>query len=514
MKMNWIKRLMFWSKDNKKDKRKKDDSFDKELMEMDFYSQLAYLSAISSSGIDRDKLVYYAAKLPYISARYFRKVDFVAKMFNHDYPQACRIVGEKTTEPEVKAFLLRLSSALASGEDVALFLNRESRILAESYGNNYERRLNLLKTWGDAYVALIMTTALVTVMCVVSMMIGNVTTFFIISLSAVTIIASFLGAYFLYKTAPRELRIHSLPVRSKEQELTKSLNRVLIPVGLIILVLLIVMRVNMGGILLAIGVFLFPLGFVAVVDDSKISKRDTEIATFLRSLGGVMQAIGATASEAMGRIEFRSLGSLKDNVDLLYSRILNGISLNLCWDRFVGESGSEQINRGVRMFWDGISMGGEPQKVGNEASDFTMKIAFLRAKRSQIAAGFTWLTIAMHAVLCTLSVFIYSIFGTFSKLVNTMTPTTDNTGALALPNIPTLGLFNQSGGYLTLLHFMVLTVVLVLTISNALSIHFVNGGHNRKLLFYLALTTAITGAVLIIVPPLVNKIFTPMVTTK
>jgi flagellar protein FlaJ len=514
MGFNWIKQLQFWSKQNKKDRRKKDDSFDNQLLEMDFYSQLAYLSAISSSGIDRDKLVYYAAKLPYISARYFRKVDFVAKMFNHDYPQACRIVGEKTSEPEVKAFLLRLSSALASGEDVAAFLNRESQILAESYSNNYERRLNLLKTWGDAYVALIMTTALVTVMCVVSMMIGNVTGFFIVSLSAVTIIASFLGAYFLYKTAPRELRIHSLPVRSKEQELTKNLNRVLLPVGLIISVLLIVMRVNMGVILIVIGLFLSPIGFAAVVDDGKISKRDNEIATFLRSLGGTMQAIGATASEAMGRIEFRSLGSLRENVELLYSRILNGITLTLCWDRFVGESGSEQVNRGVRMFWDGISMGGEPQKVGNLASDFTMKIAFLRAKRNQIANGFTWLTIAMHAVLCTLSVFIYSIFGTFSKLVNTITPTSDNTGSLSLPNIPTLGLFSQNASYLTLLHFMVLTVILVLTISNALSIHFVNGGTNKKLLFYLALTTIITGAILLVVPPLVNKIFTPMVATK
>ena len=270
----------------------------------------------------------------------------------------------------------------------------------------------------------------------------------------------------------------------------------------------------MGVILIVIGLFLSPIGFAAVVDDGKISKRDNEIATFLRSLGGTMQAIGDTASEAMGRIEFRSLGSLRENVELLYSRILNGITLTLCWDRFVGESGSEQVNRGVRMFWDGILMGGEPQKVGNLASDFTMKIAFLRAKRNQIANGFTWLTIAMHAVLCTLSVFIYSIFGTFSKLVNTITPTSDNTGSLSLPNIPTLGLFSQNASYLTLLHFMVLTVILVLTISNALSIHFVNGGTNKKLLFYLALTTIITGAILLVVPPLVNKIFTPMVATK
>jgi len=499
---------MFWSK-KKDNKQPKDKSFDPQLLSLDFYSQLVYMSAVSTSGIARDKLIYYAARLPFIAARYFRKIDFVAKMFNHDYPQACRIVGEKTNEPEVKALLLRLSSALSSGEDVAGFLSRESQICSDSYGNNYERRLDLLKKWGDAYVSLIMTTALVTVMSVVSMMVGSVTMTFIISLSAVTIIASFLGAWFLFKTAPREVRNHSLAHRSREQVLAKNLIKIAVPAGLIIIVFLIAMRAGLGSILLVGGIFLFPVGMVAVIDDKKITKRDMEIATFLRSLGGIMQAIGATASEAMGRLEFRSLGSLKEQVGLLYTRILDGISLGNCWDRFVGETGSEQVSRTVRVFWDGINLGGEPQKVGNEASAFAMKIAYLRAQRSQIASGFTWLTIAMHAVLSALSVFIYSIFVTFTNLVNTMMPDTSSSGEL--PNLPSFGLFSQSSTYLNLLHFMVITVIMILTIANALSIHFVNGGHNLKVVFYLAITMAISGVVLIFVPQVVSIIFTPMV---
>jgi flagellar protein FlaJ len=505
MTSKWLKKLKFWSKKSET----KDASFDPELLAMDFFSLLAYLSSIATSGIARDKLVYYAAKLPYIAARYFRKIDFVAKMFNHDYPQACRIVGQKTAEPEVKAFPLRLSSALSSGEDMSNFLSRESEIFGETYSNNYERRLDSLKKWGDAYVSLIMTTALVTVMSVVSMMIGNVTIVFILGLSAVTIFASFLGSWFLYKTAPREIRNHKLAHRSKEQELTRNLTRVILPAGLIAIVFMIAMKAGLGGILITAGVFMFPIGIIAFIDDGKISKRDFEIATFLRSLGGVMQAIGATASEAMGRLEFRSLGSMKDNVDLLYSRILNGITLHLCWDRFVGETGSEQVNRTVRIFWDGISMGGEPLRVGNEASNFATKIAFLRAQRSQIATGFTWLTIAMHTVLTALSAFIYSVFLTFSTLVNSLMPQTDQSGVL--PGLPSFGLFSQDSSYLTLLHFMVLTVILILTVANALSIHFVNGGHTLKLFFYLALTSAISGAVLVFVPQIVNGIFIPMV---
>jgi archaellum biogenesis protein FlaJ (TadC family) len=114
----------------------------------------------------------------------------------------------------------------------------------------------------------------------------------------------------------------------------------------------------------------------------------------------------------------------------------------------------------------------------------------------------------MHAVLSALSVFVYSIFVTFSSLVDTILPKDSASGSL--PNITSFGLFGQGEAYLGLLHFMVLTVILILTVANALAIHFVNGGHNLKMLFYLAITTAISGGVLVVVPPLVNMIFSPM----
>ena len=51
----------------------------------------------------------------------------------------------------------------------------------------------------------------------------------------------------------------------------------------------------------------------------------------------------------------------------------------------MGETGSELVNRSVRIFWDGVTLGGEPQKVGNEASAFAMKISLLRAQRNQVS---------------------------------------------------------------------------------------------------------------------------------
>ena len=94
----------FWAKTEKK----KTEGFDSEMLEVDFFCQLAYMAAIATSGISRSGLFYRAARLPYSATRYFRRVDFVAKMFNHDYSQACRLVGEKTREPAIKAMIVDL----------------------------------------------------------------------------------------------------------------------------------------------------------------------------------------------------------------------------------------------------------------------------------------------------------------------------------------------------------------------------------------------------------------------
>jgi flagellar protein FlaJ len=503
--MKWYR---FWQKHSEKGAGEKDSrrSFDKELLDMDFFCQLSYMAAIATSGISRSGLFYHAARLPYVSARYFKRVAFVAKAFNHDYSEACNIVGQATKELEVKGLLLRLSGALSSGEDIATFLERESQVFSESYGNRYEGRLEVLKKWTDAYVALIMTSAIVTVMAVVTTMVGNVTIAFIIALCVLTILVTVGGAWLIYRSAPKETKVHSLSSRSTEQNLARSVAKLTLPAGGIVILCLLVMKVDIGWLMLIAGVFLFPVGLISKIDDNKINKRDTDIAGFLRSLGGVSQAIGATVNEAMGRLDFRSMGYLKNNVNLLYTRLTARIDPNLCWEWFVGSTGSEQVSRSVRIFWDGVTLGGEPERVGNDASGFAMKIALLRAKRGLVASGAFWLTIVMHTIITVLVVFIYRTLITFSTLIQAIIPDLNTTQAVS--GISSFGVFSSDSAELQLLHSMVIVIVVVLSFTNAFAIYATGGGHIYKLLFYLTMTMAISGAAVIFVPPVVNMMFT------
>ncbi len=499
--MKWYK---FWSKGDEDASK----PVNREILEMDFFCQLTYMAAIATSGISRTGLFQYAANLPYVSARYFQKANFVAKAFNHDYAEACRMVGQSTAEPEVKSLLLRLSGALSSGEDIAIFLERESQVFSDSYSNQYGRRLEILKKWTDAYVAMIMTSAIVTVMAVVTMMIGNVTTAFILALSALTVVVTMAGAWLIYHTAPREIKVHSLPCRSREQDMARGIAKITLPVIGIMIIAAAIMKIDIGWIMLSSGVLLFPLGLISKRDDQNIEKRDMDIAGLLRSLGGVSQAIRATVSEAMGRLDFHSMGSLKEDVELLYTRLLAGIKPDRCWERFVGETGSEQINRSVRIFWDGVNLGGEPERVGNDASAFAMQISLLRAQRSIITSGMQWLAIAMHLVLTGVVVFIYQTLVTFSSLVQEVAPEGGLTGVM--PGMQSFGIYGGGSTELNLLHFMIIMIVVVLTLANAFAIYATGGGHIFKLSFYLAIMGTISGAALIFVPPAVNMMLTGM----
>jgi len=478
---------------------------DMQKLQVDFYCQLTYMAAMATSGISPRGLFHYSADLPYISAHYFIRVNVVARAFNHHYSEACRIVGETTEDPYIKGFLLRLASAISSGEDLAEFLAKEAHVASENYTNYYEGSLETLKKWTDAYLSLIMAAAIIAVMGVVTMIIGNISVMFNLAMGTIVVLATIAGVYMINKGAPREERTHNLPIRSSERILMSKLLRTVLPAGVIVVAALIILKMPLGWIFIAGGLTLIPLGFVAVREDNKIYKNDNDISGFLRSLGAMSQAVNVTVNEAMTRMDANSMGSLKDNVELLGLRLSTGIQGKLCWERFVGETGSEQVNRAVRIFQDAISIGGVAGRVGRESSNFAVQIALLRSKRKLVDSGFTWLAMVMHIVLVILVNFIFHVFDTFSAMVRTLMP--DTSVSSINKGIPSLSIFAANSSQMKMLMIMITAVTFVLTIANALAAFATGGGHIYKLAFYLSITCITTGLVLLIVPMVVTTLF-------
>ncbi|MBN1376346.1 MAG: archaellar assembly protein FlaJ [Dehalococcoidia bacterium] len=482
-----------------------------DLMKADLFCHLTYMYALSTSDLPRSLMFEYASRLGFMSSVYLRKVHFLAKKLNYDYSEACRMVGEKTKEAEPKALLLRMSGAMASGEDQALFLKRESEVMGETYGDEYERQVESLSKWTDAFTALIISASLVVVISVVSILIFPMQPSFIAVLTFLMLMSTLLGVWVMYRAAPKEIKTHSLPQTSRAQELSRTaLFYVSIPLALVLIPILFLMNAGLGWSILVLGLVIAPPGILIWWDDRRIDRSDEDIAGFIRSLGGITKVIGTTVTEAISRLDFGSLGSLKQPISRMNNALKFGIRPELCWEKFVCESGSEQVNRSVRIFWDGIAVGGDPGAVGSQTSMFAMKIALLRGKRRAVSSGFSYLCATMHATMALLLVGIYQIMWNFSEAMQKMSGTTSGEGMNAIASLPTFAFFSNSDGQLQILYMMSTAMLLMLTLVNPAAIKVVEGGHSYKYLFYLSIMMIITGAAMVFVPGLVTGMFSSL----
>lgn len=471
-------------------------------MSFDMFYQLSYMSTIAAAGVPREQIFEHAAELQCSSAEYFKRVELARQRLKYDYARACRAVGEPAKNAEIKGLLLRLSSSLISGEPEADFLTREARARAEDYENEYNRSLEALKMWTDAYVSLILSAVLVVVIGIVSTMIWKIETGLIIGMSFISIATTCIGVWLIWLVSPKETMVLSW-AGSREQKLASRLFKPALPIAVVIGTLFLLTGQNLGMALLIVAALVFPIGFIMTRDDKKVYKRDGEVGTFLRSLGGVCSALGTTVNSALGRIDLDAINVLRTNVKNLHTRLTAGIKPRLSWRKFIDETGSELTNRSVGMFYDAIEVGGSAGQAGQHAAAYANRIALLRAKRRTISGPFRWLCVTMHTAVVIILVFITEVIVAFGGMVNTAQETLPKVAGA--PSLSSMSSFNLSG--LELMHHMVLPLVLIFTVANAIVPSLAEGGSKMKIFSNLGLTALISGAALIILPAMANTLF-------
>jgi flagellar protein FlaJ len=479
----------------------------KSLVSFDMLYQLSYMATIASSGVPRDQIFQRAAKLQCSSAEYFNRIELARQRLKYDYARACRAVGEPAKEPEIKGLLLRLSSSLISGEPEAEFLTREAIARAEDYENEYGRSLEALKMWTDAYVSLILSAVLVVVMGIVSTMIWEIETTLIIGMAFISVATTAFGVWLIWVVSPKEITVLRWP-GSKEQKLAASLFKPTLPIVVIVGAFFLLSGQNIGISLIIIAALLLPIGYIMTKDDKKVFKRDDEVGPFLRSLGGVCAALGTTVNAALARIDLNAINVLRSSVKNLHTRLTAGIKPRLSWRKFIDETGSEMSNRSVGMFYDAIEVGGSAGQAGQHAAAFASKVALLRARRRTVSGPFRWLVVAMHTAVVIILVFITEVISAFGGMIN---QAQDSLPKIAgAPSITSFSSFNLSG--LEIMHQLVVPLVLIYTVADAIVPVLAEGGSKLKIFNNLAITAAISGVCLMVLPALATKLFASVAT--
>ncbi len=479
-------------------------------LDFDLFSQLSYMSAIAEAGVDRHRFFEYASQFPCSIASYFRDIHLLAEKLNYDYAEACRIIGQSTKEDEIRSLLLRFSAALSSGEREEEFLTREARVQAEAYSNKYQRDLERLGAWTYAFVGLIVSVTLILIIALISSMIfpaGADVTLFVTVVMGVVMVGSLFGAWVIYQTAPREIKIHSSPQPSREQRLNSTIFKVLLPASIALGVVMAILHVDIWIILLVCGGTVFPIGLASLVSDRRVDRRDKETGTFFRSLGGITTAIGIGVKEGLDKLDMRPMPSLLPYIERLRNRLGLGLKPEICWQSFSAETGSEAARRSSQIFYDATSLGGDAERVGEHASFFTTTLHLLRARRKLLSSTYRWLSVGMHAILVALLVFIVELICYFAEIVQGLEQEMEMGGAQEYLARITGDIFLFNFSVAESFRILIIPAILVLSVVNAFVSHTTEGGHWYKFFFYWGITLALSGLFLWGVPILVNFIF-------
>jgi flagellar protein FlaJ len=468
-----------------------------------FY-QLTYMSAMASSGISRSKLFELAANSPSQASVYFTAINTLVDEFRYDYPEACRMIGTQAKSNNMRSFLLRLSDAMRSGEPMPDFLSREAEAQGEDYENRYERDLEALKQWSNAFSSIVISVALIIIIQVISSMIQTLNVGMITGLIVTGVLMSAMGAWIIYRSAPAEILTVGPAEGSAEQKRAMRWFRILLPVGAAGAVLLYLLGVELGIILIMLSAVMLPVGVLSMLSDRVTTKKDEEISTFLRSSGGMATASGSTLKQALTMIDLSSFPALERDIDRLSKRLQALVDPEICWHKFGRESGSKLISEVIDIFYSAIKIGGDPERAGYLCSLFAAKTSQLRAKRRLIAGTFSGLSTVMHGVVAALMVFVLSIVTNFTEMVSSMMPQTE--AAADGQQSVNMGLTSITPADLQFLAAITVVMVLLLAVVSAAAIIFTDGGLKLKLNLYMALDVFISGVSFIVVPPMVMGI--------
>lgn len=499
--------------------------YQKELfMSNDLLFTLTYMASISTANLTRDKIFSSISnKKEYCPSEYFGQIRELAQTWHYDYANACELISTKVTHDRMRELLNRLSNAIAAGEPDNEFLTKEWKLFKTKRIDEFERDLETTKEWSNAYTALLVSTSLVAIIILLSVILYNIgdPAKTLYSTMVIIFFMAFLGVGLLFSSSPKDSKVHGLSVKSKEQVyIHKWLPLTLVLSALSVIIFTIIPAligtpdffVNIKGVgMILAGVIMLPVGIAANRDIDKINKRDESYTTFIRSLGSIISGSGLTVPKALQKIDPKNLGELKDMSQELYKKLATGLDSTLCWERFVGETGSYLIYKFTNVFVDAVNFGGNAEVVGELVSSSNLELVLLRMKRERISKGFTSLVIPLHVAMVSLLLFIGQILTIFSTIISTLFSQFEaNNGELGdiMPNGMggmNLGIFG--GVPVELLGKFVVIVIVILTLANILAIVAVKGGPMYLAIYYGISIFILSGILMIITPPLVEMAF-------
>ena len=498
-------------------------------MGADMLFTTTYMASLALADASRPEIFSYAAnRKEYVSAKYIAKVDTFVKKWSYSYSEALSIVADRTNNKILQSVLNRYANAIESGVPDDDFLKNELSTVRSVYRSQIEQGLEMLKKWGDAYIAMLLsgTVIAVTIMISIAIYSPNGLEGTLNMAYGIILVICIFGNVLMYQSVPDDPKSHGLREKtSKEQQTIHAMERVIVPLTIASVIILTLLGVSAGLIFMLVGILMAPLGIIGFIDDSNITVRDSDFSTFIRSFGAVMGGQGTTAVYALGSIDRKSLTALEPLINGVYSKMNLGLDDKQIWDKFIGESGSNLIYKYLNIYLDTVTLGGPPEPIGTVVGSSMLEQVLLREKKDMHARSFIVLLVPMHIAMAGIFVVLYRIMVVLTGSVSTMMAKFANQTAdmsASAGSMPTGVSASSALGGLSLFTnfpekemgtFVVITLIII-TASNIIAARIVGGGDRYMYYFYTAIFCILTGLVLIIAPIFVGMFFSPEALTN
>ncbi|MGA2162594.1 MAG: archaellar assembly protein FlaJ [Methanoregula sp.] len=499
---------------------------EKKKMGADLLFMTTYMASLAIADATRPEIFSFAAnRHEYISAKYIGKVDTFVKKWNYSYAESLSIVAERTQNDILRSMLNRYANSIESGVPDDDFLSNELSTVRSVYRSQLEQGMSMLQKWGDAYVAMLLSGTVIAIIIMISVVIyspGDLQTTFDMSYAIILAICVF-GITLMYTSVPDDPKSHGLTERvSKEQETIHAMERIIVPLTLAIIVILVLLGVSASLIFILVGILMAPLGIIGFIDDHNITLRDNDFSVFIRSFGAVMGGQGTTAIYALGSIDRKSLTALGPLVNSVYSKLNLGLDEKQCWDKFIGESGSNLIYKYLNIFRDTVALGGPPEPIGTVVGSSMLEQTLLREKKDMLAKGFIVLLVPMHIAMAGIFVALYQILLVLTGSVASMMSQMQNVSATSGAQSTGISMGGVFGGGMNLftnfpaeaMQTYVTITLTIFTVANIIAARIVGGGDRYMYYFYAAIFCTLTGLVLLLAPMVVGLFFSAQALTN
>jgi len=490
-------------------------------MGADLLFMVTYMASLGLANATRPEIFTYSAnRKEYISAKYIEDVDTLAKKWGFSYSESLSIVAERANNIILKSMLNRYANAIESGVPDEDFLKNELSTVRTVYRSQIEQGLEMLKKWGDAYIAMLLSGTVIAVVMMISIAIYapagiqgtlNIAYGIILAISVA-------GNVLMYTSVPDDPKSHGLMSRtSKEQDTIHAMERIIVPLTIVAVIVLVLLGIHAGLIFLLVGILMAPLGIIGFIDDSNITLRDADFSTFISSLGAIMGGQGTTAVHALRTIDRKSLPAIEHLVNSVYSKMNLGLDNKQIWGKFIGESGSNLIYKYLNIYLDTVTLGGPAEPIGKVVGSSVLEQTLLREKKDMHSKSFFVLLIPMHIAMIGIFVALYQIMvvltGSVAKMMTQFQANAVSAGATSGGGVSA---GSALGGMTMLSNFpekemmtFVVIIVTIITISNIVAARIVGGGDRYMYYFYIAIFCSCSGLVLLLAPIGVGMFFSP-----